>query len=53
VIGVSFDEELNVPRLDLPLGRKLFKHVELEAVYDDDARMTQQGKPPTTVETQP
>jgi hypothetical protein len=44
VVGVTFDEELNVPRLDLPLGRKLFKHVELEAVYDDDPRLTPAAK---------
>ena len=35
VVGVSFDEVIQKPHLELPLDRHLFKHVELEAVYDD------------------
>jgi hypothetical protein len=36
VAGITFDQEMKLPRLELPLGRRLFKHVELEAVYDAD-----------------
>lgn len=39
VVGVSFDEVIQRPHLELPLDRHLFKHVELEAVYDDDTRL--------------
>jgi hypothetical protein len=35
-VGFTFDEVLQAPHLELPLDRHLYKHVELEAVYDDD-----------------
>lgn len=46
MLGVTFDEVLLPPHLELPLGRRLLKHVELEAVYDDDPRMKPARTPP-------
>jgi hypothetical protein len=43
MIGVTFDEVLLPPKLELPLGKRLLKHVELEAVYDDDPRLKATG----------
>lgn len=40
IVGVTFDEVLEPARLELPLGRKLLKRVQLEAVYDDDPRLS-------------
>lgn len=39
--GFTFDEVLESPKLELPLGRKLLKRLRLEAVYDDDPRLEQ------------
>lgn len=39
VAGFTFDEVLEAPKLELPLGRKLLKRVQLEAVYDADPRL--------------
>lgn len=36
--GFTFDEVLESPKLELPLGRTLLKRIQLEAIYDDDPR---------------
>jgi hypothetical protein len=41
--GFTFDEVLESPKLELPLGRKLLKRLQLEAVYDADPRF---ARPP-------
>jgi hypothetical protein len=41
--GFTFDELLEAPKMELPLGRKLLKRLKLEAVYDSDARFDASG----------